>query len=72
MKCLIDKRRKCVPEKCMWLDCERVKQLKTLEDYANLKCDIYPCILIRKKYVTDKNHYHCVAFERNECVWKDI
>jgi len=34
-----------------------------------IKCDIYPCILVRKGYVTDKNYFHCVAFERYDCVW---
>jgi len=34
-------------------------------------CDIYPCILVRNNMITDKNIYHCVAFERNGCVWRD-
>lgn len=72
MKCLNDERIKCIPEKCRWIDCIRVKQLKKIEDFNNIKCDIYPCILVRKGYVTNDNHFCCVAFERNSCVWKDI
>jgi hypothetical protein len=36
-----------------------------------IKCEIYPCILIRKNYINDNNLYHCVAFERNYCVWNN-
>lgn len=34
-------------------------------------CDIFPCILVKNKMVSDKNLYHCVAFERKGCIWKD-
>jgi len=33
MKCLIDKRIKCTPEKCIWVSCERVKNLNKMDGY---------------------------------------
>ena len=39
--------------------------------HKELKCDIYPCILVRKGYINDNNHFHCVAFERSGCIWKE-
>jgi len=35
------------------------------------KCNIYPCILVTKGYISDNNHFHCVAFERSGCIWNE-
>jgi len=34
-----------------------------------IKCDIFPCILVRNNMVNNKNFYDCLAFEIKGCVW---
>ena len=33
-------------------------------------CDIYPCILVRNKYITEKSHFNCI--NGNTCVWRNL
>lgn len=34
------------------------------------KCKYYPCILVINRYINSEiSLFHCVAFERERCVW---